>query len=125
LAWREASAKGEILKPVIAGGIAAMTIGLAACGNSTSVPSAVTINFKVTGSTITPANPKAVKGQKLTMVITTDKDEEVHFHGYDIHFDCKAHLPLTKTIALDKSGSFELELEATSTHLTNFEVSPN
>src|ERR1035437_5734542 len=58
----------------------------------------------------------------MTMVITTDKDEQVHFHGYDIHFDCKANTPLSKTFTLDKSGSFEMELEATSTHLTNFAV---
>jgi methyl coenzyme M reductase alpha subunit len=114
-----------MVKALIAGGIAALTMTVTACGSSSSVPSTVTINFNVTGSTITPANPKAVKGQNLSMVITTDKDEEVHFHGYDIQFDCKANTPLSKTFTLDKSGSFDIELEATSTHLTNFEVSPS
>jgi hypothetical protein len=113
------------LKALITSGIAALTLGAVACGSTSSAaPSAVTINLKVTGSSINPANPKAVKGQKVTMTITTDKDEEVHLHGYDIHFDCKANQPLSKTFTADKTGSFEMELEATSTHLTNFDVTP-
>jgi hypothetical protein len=113
------------LKALITSGIAALAITCVACGSTSSTAaSAVTINLKVTGSSISPANPKAVKGQKVTMTITTDKDEEVHLHGYDIHFDCKANQPLSKTFTGDKTGSFEMELEATSTHLTNFDVSP-
>lgn len=112
------------MKALIIGGIAALTLGIAACGSS-SVPASVTLAFKVKGSTISPANPSAVKNQKITMTITTDKDEEVHLHGYDIHFDCKANTPLTKTFPADKTGSFEMELEATSTHLTNLAINPN
>lgn len=113
------------MKTPITIGIAALTLGAGACGGTTSAaPTAVTINLKVTGSSISPANPKAVKGQRVTMVITTDKDEEVHLHGYDIHFDGKANQPLSKTFTADKTGSFEMELEATSTHLTNFDVTP-
>ena len=84
----------------------------------------MTINLKVTGSSVSPANRKAVKGQKVTMVITTDKDEEVHLHGYDIHFDCKAYQPVSKTFTADKTGSFEVEIEDTSTHLGELDVQP-
>ena len=113
------------MKALITSGIAALSIAGVACGSTSSTPSsAVTINLKVSGSSISPASPEAVKGQKVTMTITTDKDEEVHLHGYDIHFDCKANQPLSKAFTADKTGSFEMELEKTSTHLTNFDVTP-
>ncbi|HXO66913.1 MAG TPA: hypothetical protein VN863_02845 [Candidatus Dormibacteraeota bacterium] len=115
------------MRTLITSGIAALTIGVAACGgtSTTVVPGKTGINLKVTGSNVTPANPKATKGEQVTMTITTDKDEEVHLHGYDIHFDCKADQPLSKTFTADKTGSFEMELEKTSTHLTNFDVTPS
>ncbi len=106
-------------------GAAGLGLVAVACGSSSAAAGAVTISLKVTGSSISAANPKAVKGQKVTMTISTDKDEEVHLHGYDIHFDCKAKQPLSKTFTADKTGSFEMELEKTSTHLTNFDVAPS
>jgi hypothetical protein len=114
------------LKALIIGGIAALTVGLAACGGATTTnPGSTNLTFKVAGDTIVPDTAKAVKGQQVTMTITTDKDEEVHLHGYDIHFDCKANTPLTKTFTADKTGSFEMELEATTKHLLDFTVNPS
>ena len=108
------------------GGLAALSLGLAGCGGATySSPGSLNISFKVFGSTIIPPNPGAVKGEMVTFTITTDKDEEVHLHGYDIHFDCKANQPLTRTFTADKAGQFELELEATHTQLTSLTVKPN
>jgi hypothetical protein len=124
--------------------VAALALALVGCGSSTNStntspapgtaasgppasplpPNTVPINLTVTGANISPQNPSTKKGQNVQMTITTDKDEEVHLHGYDIHFDCKAGTPLTMTFAADKTGQFEVELEATSTHLTNLTVNP-
>jgi FtsP/CotA-like multicopper oxidase with cupredoxin domain len=86
----------------------------------------VTINLTVTGSTMTPTDtPTAKQGDRVTMTITADKAEEVHLHGYDIPFEVpSAGGSVTHTFTADKSGSFEMELEATSTHLGQFQVSP-
>jgi hypothetical protein len=83
------------------------------------------IALSVTGSTMTPDTPTAKQGDRVTMTITADKAEEIHLHGYDIHFSVPdAGGSVSHTFAADKSGSFELELEATSTHLGQFQVSP-
>ncbi|MFY9616350.1 MAG: hypothetical protein WAT58_13215 [Candidatus Dormiibacterota bacterium] len=129
-------------------GAAALALALSGCGSSststntsptpatgssptaagspspTLPPNTVAINLTVTGSNVSPQDPSAKKGQNVQMTITTDKDEEVHLHGYDIHFSCKAGSPLTMNFVADKTGQFEIELEATSTHLTNFTVNP-
>ncbi|MEA2645449.1 MAG: hypothetical protein QOE92_532 [Chloroflexota bacterium] len=88
-------------------------------------PNAVAFNVKVTGSEADPAELKTVKGKEITLTITTDKDEEVHLHGYDISFDCQAGMPLTKTFTADKTGTFEFELEESATHLGNLIVNPS
>jgi FtsP/CotA-like multicopper oxidase with cupredoxin domain len=85
----------------------------------------VTINLAVSGSTMTPDTATAKQGDRVTMTITADKAEEVHLHGYDLPFEVpSAGGKVTHTFTADKTGSFEMELEATSTHLGQFEVSP-
>lgn len=84
----------------------------------------VALNLKVAGSTMTPDNPVAHANDTVTMTITTDKDEKVHLHGYDIPFECKAGQPLSKTFKADKTGDFPMEIEDTSTPLGTFTVRP-
>jgi len=85
----------------------------------------VAIELTVNGGTMTPDTPSAKQGDKVTMTITADKAEEVHLHGYDIPFEIpSAGGSVTHTFTADKTGSFEMELEATSTHLGQFQVSP-
>jgi hypothetical protein len=84
----------------------------------------VTIEIKVTGSTMTPGNPSARADDAVTMTITTDRDEEIHLHGYDIPFECKANQPVTRTFKADKTGDFDMEIEDTSTPLGKFTVNP-
>ena len=87
--------------------------------------SPVTINLSVTDSTMTPDTPAARQGDRVTMTVTADRAEEIHLHGYDIHFSVpSAGGSVTQTFTADKSGSFELELEATNTHVGQFNVSP-
>ncbi len=85
---------------------------------------AVSIDLKVTGSTMTPGNPTAKAGDMVTMTITTDRDEEIHLHGYDIPFECKAGEPTSHTFTADKTGTFPIEWESTSTPLGDLVVSP-
>jgi len=83
------------------------------------------IDLTVSGSTMTPDTPTAKQGDRVTMTITADKAEEIHLHGYDIPFEVPSPGgKVTHTFTADKSGSFEMELEATSTHLGQFQVSP-
>jgi hypothetical protein len=86
----------------------------------------VAINLTVSGSTMTPTDtPTAKQGDRVTMTITADKAEEVHLHGYDIHFEVpSAGGSVTHTFTADKTGTFPMEIEQTSTPLGNFVVSP-
>jgi FtsP/CotA-like multicopper oxidase with cupredoxin domain len=85
----------------------------------------VTINLAVSGTTMTPSDPSAKQGDKVTITVTADKAEEIHLHGYDIHFEVpSAGGSVTHTFTADKSGTFPMEIEQTSTEVGNFKVSP-
>jgi hypothetical protein len=85
----------------------------------------VNIDLAVNGTTMTPDRPTAKQGDRVTMTITADKAEEIHLHGYDIQFVVpSAGGKVTHAFTADKTGSFDLEIEQTSTPLGKFQVSP-
>lgn len=71
---------------------------------------------------MTPEKIDAKQGDTLNLTVVNDKEGEVHLHGYDIHFEGKPGEHVTKSFKADKTGSFEIELEATSTHLGELDV---
>jgi hypothetical protein len=85
----------------------------------------VTINVTITGGkTMSPRDPSAHQNDTVTMNVTSDGDGEVHLHGYDIIFDTKKGQTVTKTFKADKSGTWPIEWESTSTELGRLTVSP-
>jgi len=83
-----------------------------------------TIDVTVTaGKTMNPPDWKANQNDTVTVNIKSDKDGEVHLHGYDIHFEVKAGQTVSQTFKADKSGSFPIEWESTSTDLGQLVVS--
>lgn len=80
------------------------------------------ITLTVAGSNMTPDKIDAKQGDTLNITVVNDRDAEVHLHGYDIHFEGKPGEHVTKSFKADKTGSFEIELEATSTHLGELDV---
>lgn len=75
------------------------------------------VTLTVANGKMTPDKIEAKQGDTLNITVVNDKDAEVHLHGYDIHFEGKAGERVTKSFKADKTGDFEIELEATSTHL--------
>ncbi len=45
----------------------------------------------------------------LRLKITSDRDDEVHVHGYDVEIPVKAGVGVTKDITLEQVGRFEIE----------------
>lgn len=45
----------------------------------------------------------------LRLEITSDHDDEVHVHGYDVEIPVKAGAKVAKVITLDESGRFRVE----------------
>lgn len=70
------------------------------------------------GPTVTVA-----KGDKLTLVITSDSDQEIHLHGLDAYIEVPAGESVTKTFTITLSaGSYEVEVHETEFLLFNLQV---
>jgi len=79
---------------------------------TTSTSTGRTIAITVTGSTITPA-PAQVDlpvGQTLTLVVTSDHDDQLHAHGFEVEEDIKAGVPATIALTGKDPGVYEVEL---------------
>lgn len=50
-----------------------------------------------------------VKGQQLVLTITSDRDDEVHVHGFDLEIAVKAGETVTREFVVDRVGRFEVE----------------
>ena len=65
----------------------------------------------VKGSTVTPA-PTQVDlpiGQTLTLVVTSDHEDELHAHGFEIEVPLKAGVPTQISLTGKDAGVFEVE----------------
>ncbi|WP_019874731.1 hypothetical protein [Sporichthya polymorpha] len=63
------------------------------------------------------------KGEKLTLVITSDKAQEIHVHGLDEYIEVGAGETVTKTFTVDlAAGSYEVEVHEGSVLLFNLQV---
>ena len=99
-------------------------LALTACGSTSSSVQTVTYDVKITGDTMQPNKLTAHQGDTVSLTLTADKDEDIHLHGYDYHFQMKAGQKRSKTFTADKTGTFEIEIEQTSTHLGELDVQP-
>ena len=74
-------------------------------------PSGRVIDVTIPGRKVTPApttvNLKA--GEKLTLVVTSDHDDELHAHGFDVEAKLKAGAPTTVTLTGAEPGLYEVE----------------
>jgi hypothetical protein len=76
------------------------------------------INVTVIGAArMTPSTWTAHLDDTVTINITSDTAGEVHLHGYDIPFDCRAGQVTSLTFKADKSGQFPIEWEPTGAQL--------
>jgi hypothetical protein len=71
-----------------------------------------TIAVTVTGRTVTPppAQVELPVGEMLTLTVTTDHDDELHAHGFEVEQNVKAGVPTTITLTGKDPGVFEVEL---------------
>ena len=94
--------------------------------NKSAGPQNVTFDVTVSdASSMKPSELKVHQNDTVTINITSNKDGEVHLHGYDIAFDCKAGQVVSHTFkAVNSGGPFDLEWESTATHLGDLIVNP-
>jgi hypothetical protein len=70
-----------------------------------------TLAVTVTGRTVTPppAQVDLPIGQTLTLTVTSDHDDELHAHGFDVELPLKAGVPTSITLTGKDAGVFEVE----------------
>lgn len=71
-----------------------------------------------------PAVIKLKQGDRVTLRVTSDSNDELHVHGYDLHLNLTAGQPAQLSFTADHSGRFEYELHHAHTDLGAFEVYP-
>jgi uncharacterized lipoprotein YajG len=79
---------------------------------STSTPGIRRIDITVTGKQVTPT-PAVVNinvGESLTIAVTSDHNDQLHAHGFEIEKDIKAGQPLVITVTGAQTGVFDVEL---------------
>ncbi|WP_030194801.1 hypothetical protein [Terrabacter tumescens] len=65
----------------------------------------------ISGTTVTPA-PAQVDlpiGSTLELVVTSDHDDELHAHGFDVEAQLKAGAPTTLRLTATEAGAYEVE----------------
>jgi multidrug efflux pump subunit AcrA (membrane-fusion protein) len=65
---------------------------------------------------------KVAKGTQVRLVVTSDKADQVHVHGYDIEKDLPAGKPTTLEFSADQTGLFEIETHESGLQLVQLEV---
>jgi len=84
-----------------------------------------TVAVTVVGTRMTPRVISVHRGDRVTMNVTVDKQEEIHLHGYDIKFEAaRAGDTVSHTFTADKTGNFDIEIEDTGTGLGSLQVTP-
>lgn len=71
-----------------------------------------------------PTTINARQGDTVDIKITNDQAEELHLHGYDKKLELEANKQGELSVQANLTGSFEYELEGSSTTLGHLQVQP-
>ncbi|WP_106969338.1 cupredoxin domain-containing protein [Streptomyces bikiniensis] len=83
-----------------------------------------TATLTITGRTVQPppSRIELKKGERLTLHVTSDRDDTLHVHGYDRELPLSAGIPATLTLTADRTGLFEVETHGSGLVLTQLVV---
>jgi heme/copper-type cytochrome/quinol oxidase subunit 2 len=106
--------------PSAAGATGSAGASSSATGSNVHQITVTYANGQVSGDT----GRVAVKsGEQVRLTVSSDVDDEVHVHGYDLMQDVTPDRPATITFQATVPGVFEVELEHRSKQLCTFQVS--
>ena len=83
------------------------------------------VNLTVRNGNVTGDTPRArvKKGQRVAIVVTSDKADEIHLHGYDKRVNVKANGTATLVFVATIPGLWTVELHSNHKELTKIQVS--
>jgi plastocyanin len=117
--------------------VTAIGLATAACGGEAktaqppsapaSAPASDVVQIKVTlkdGKVQPrPSVRKVALGRTVRIIVTSDRADEVHVHGYDKEAEVAAGTPTTIEFTADQSGRFEVETHKSNLQLFQLQVS--
>jgi len=71
-----------------------------------------------------PASIQVQEGDDVELQITSDRADELHMHGYDLHLKLQAGVPAKLSFKAEHSGRFDYELHHAHLELGTLEVMP-
>lgn len=80
---------------------------------TSSSPAGQLIEVQVENGRVSPSPDRRVevpKGQTVQIRVTSDHEDEIHVHGYDIEKPINAGQTITIEFVADLTGSFEVEM---------------
>ena len=93
-------------------------------GSTDETENVVEISVAVTDGTVRP-KPRRVEVERdsqVRLLVTSDVDDELHVHGFDIEEPLEAGRTTTVELVADQSGIFEVETHESGLELVQLEV---
>jgi len=89
-------------------------------------PVAASFDFVVKNGARTagPVSMQAREGEDVEIKVTSDRADELHIHGYDLHTVVKPNQPVALYFKATHSGRFDVELHKSGINLGALEVQP-
>jgi len=95
-----------------------------ASGEPNPAKEPVTVTVAITDGRVTP-KPSRVKvplGSTVELQVTSDVDDELHVHGFDVEKPLEAGVTTTLELLADEAGLYEVETHETELELVQLEV---
>ena len=101
--------------------------GSASAGSASGEPdpaTPVTVTVAVTDGKVTPKphRVKIAQGSVVELQVTSDVDDELHVHGFDVERPLEAGVTTTVELQADEPGLYEVETHETELELLQLEV---
>lgn len=93
-------------------------------GAASATKSAIEVVIAVKDGMVSPPTHrvKIAKGATVRLLITSDVDDEVHVHGYDVEKELPAGQQADVQFVADQAGLFEVETHESGIQLVQLEV---
>ena len=89
-------------------------------------PERVEVSIVLSGGRLAggPEAVQVIQGQTVALTVLSDRDDELHLHGYDIELPLVAEQPATLVVEATRSGRFEYEIHSAHATVGALEVYP-